>query len=57
MDITTNTRFTVASHESSAVWTFNAGMSSPHAARVWYAEVNGVTLESVSVGTRTLESN
>jgi hypothetical protein len=46
------TRYTVASHLSSAVWTFTTALSAPYAARQWYAEVNEVPLDSVSVGTR-----
>ena len=49
-------RFTVASSECSAVWTFTAALSGPHAARLYYAEVNRVPLESVSVGRREVQS-
>lgn len=45
-------RFTVASHLSTAVWTVTDGISGVETTRRQYAEINGVPLESVSVGTR-----
>lgn len=55
MDHTTPRRFTVASHLSDAVWTFTEGVSTPAAAADYYATVNQVPVESVSIGTRTTE--
>lgn len=50
------TRFTVASSESSAVWTFTDGLSDPATAAAWYAEVNAVPAESITIGVRAMET-